>query len=583
MSSIISQNTIEQVRQASDIADIIGEYIRLKKRGRNFTALCPFHEEKTPSFSVSQDKQIYHCFGCGKGGNVFSFLMEHEKMTFVEAVRFLARKAGINIEERKEVGGAKEELERLHYAHQVALDYFRSLLHSDRYKNLVMPYLKTIRRLTDQTIEQFQIGMAGEEWDGLLNYALRKDLFPKDLEKAGLITHSDKGDKYYDRFRQRLMIPIFNLSAKPIAFGGRALKKGESAKYINSPETPLYSKSNVLYGLNFSRQFIREKNEVIIVEGYFDFISLYQAGIKNVVASSGTSFTPQQARLLARFADNAFLFFDSDSAGQKAAVRSVDALYDAGMEVMVMIPPEGEDPDSVAVKYGVSGIEEIKKGSLRYLEYRTKDIDIQKSGIIVKERLIKELAELAGKIGDSIRRQLFVDEAAGMLKIKSESFYELVPRTGLRDKTSQTPIATKNMMDMERELLSLIIEFPEYIDTVREKIVQEDFQGETQNKIFALIQTVYKTHGIVSESMLLDLVDDSAIAAEISSLVTVDWTGYNIASTIRDYIKKMTDFKREKIIDRLKGELRAAEETGDLELSKRLVEEISLFISKKEK
>jgi len=581
MSSIISQNTIEQVRQASDIANIIGEYIRLKKRGRNFTALCPFHEEKTPSFSVSQEKQIYHCFGCGKGGNVFSFLMEHEKMTFVEAVRFLARKAGINIEERKEIGGAKEELERLHYAHQVALDYFRSLLNSDRYKNLVMPYLKGTRRLTDQTIEQFQIGIAGEEWDGLLNYAIRKDLFPKDLEKAGLITHSDKGDKYYDRFRQRLMIPIFNLSDKPIAFGGRALKKGEPSKYINSPETPLYSKSYILYGLNFSRQSIREKNEVIIVEGYFDFISLYQAGIKNVAASSGTSFTPQQARLLARFADNAFLFFDSDSAGQKAAVRSVDALYDAGMEVMVMIPPGGEDPDSVAVKSGAAGIEEIKNNALRYLEYRTKDIDVQKSGIIVKEKLIKELAELAGKIGDSIRRQLFVDEAAGMLKIKSESFYELVPQTGSQNKTSQAPIATKNIMDMERELLSLMIEFPEYIDTVREKIVQEDFQGETQNKIFALIQTVYKTHAIVSESMLLDLVDDSAMAAEISSLVSVDWTGYNIASTIRDYIKKLADFKREKIIDKLKSELKVAEETGDLELSRRLVEEIFLFISKR--
>ncbi len=398
MSPVIPQNTIEQVRQASDIVEIIGDYIRLKKRGRNFTALCPFHEEKTPSFSVSPDKQIYHCFGCGKGGNVFSFLMEHESMTFVEAVRHLARKAGINIEERKEIGGAREELEQLHYAHQVALDYFRSLLGSDRYKNLVMPYLKATRRLTDQTIELFQIGVSGEEWDGLLNYAIRKDLFPKDLEKAGLITRSEKDDKHFDRFRQRLMIPIFNLSDKPIAFGGRALKKGEPAKYINSPETPLYSKSNVLYGLNFTRQFIREKNEVIIVEGYFDFISLYQAGIKNVVASSGTAFTSQQARLLARFADIAFLFFDSDSAGQKAAVRSVDSLYDAGMEVMVMIPPPGEDPDSVAVKLGAPGIENIKMNAMRYLEYRIKDIDIQKSGIIVREKLIKELAELGEKL-----------------------------------------------------------------------------------------------------------------------------------------------------------------------------------------
>ena len=322
---------------------------------------------------------------------------------------------------------------------------------------------------------------------------------------------------------------------------------------------------------------------MIIVEGYFDFISLYQAGIKNVAASSGTSFTTQQARLLARFADNAYLFFDADSAGQKAAVRSVDALYDAGMEVMVMIPPSGEDPDSVAVKSGAEGIETIRGNSLRYLEYRTRDFDAQKSGIIAREKLIKELAELAGKIGDSLRRQLFIDEAAAMMKIKPENFFEFVPRVGMQTRTTQAPLATKNMVDIERELLSLMIEYPEYIETVKEKIVAEDFQGEVQAKIFALILTVQKNKGNVSESMLLDVVDDSEMAAEISSLVATDWSGYNSGSTIKDYVKKLMDFKRERIIDKLKGELKVAEEEGNLELSKKLTEEISLFISKREK
>jgi DNA primase len=582
MSGMIPQNVIEQVRQASDIVDIIGQYIRLKKRGRNFTALCPFHVEKTASFSVSQDKQIFHCFGCGKGGNVFSFLMEHENMTFVEAVRHLAKRVGITIPEKREDTSSREELERLHYAHQVALEYFRGLLRGERYGKQVMKYLKEKRRLSDESIALFQIGVAGEEWDGFLNYAIRKDLFPKDLEKAGLVIRSEKTDKYFDRFRQRLMIPIFNLSDKPIAFGGRALKKGEPAKYMNSPETMLYSKSNILYGLNFTRQFIRDKNEVIIVEGYFDFISLYQAGIKNVVASSGTAFTGQQARLLARFADTAFLFFDADSAGQAAAVRSVDALYDAGMEVMVMIPPEGEDPDLVAVRRAAEGIEEIKAKAPRYLQYRMRDYDIRKSGIIVKEKFIKELAELAGRIGDITRRRLFIDEAAGLLQTSPQNLLDLLPGTELRPRPTTEIKPPKKIIDVERELLSLIMNHPEHIDTVREKIVKEDFQERSLGEIYSLILTIYNVQGTVSEGILIDMLEDKEAEAEISSLVQIDWHGQNIPLTVKDYIRKILYFKRERIIDRLKGELKIAEEKGDLEKSKQLTAELTGLISRRQ-
>lgn len=582
MSGMIPQNVIEQVRQASDIVDIIGQYIRLKKRGRNFTALCPFHVEKTPSFSVSQDKQIFHCFGCGKGGNVFSFLMEHENMTFVEAVRHLAKRVGITIPEKREDTSSREELERLHYAHQVALEYFRGLLRGEKYRDLVMKYLKEKRRLSDASIALFQIGVAGEEWDGLLNYAIRKDLFPKDLEKAGLVIRSEKTDNYFDRFRQRLMIPIFNLSDKPIAFGGRALKRGEPAKYMNSPETMLYSKSNILYGLNFTRQFIRDKNEVIIVEGYFDFISLYQAGIKNVVASSGTAFTGQQARLLARFADTAFLFFDADSAGQAAAVRSVDALYDAGMEVMVMVPPEGEDPDLVAVRRAAEGVEELKSHALRYLQYRMRDFDIRKSGIIVKEKFIKELAELAGRIGDVTRRRLFVDEAAGLLQTSPQNLLDLLPGTESRPRPATEIKPPKKIIDIERELLSLIMNHPDHIDTVREKIVKEDFQERSLGEIYSLILTIYNVQGTVSEGILIDMLEDKEAEAEISSLVQIDWHGQNIPLTVKDYIRKILYFKRERIIDRLKGELKIAEEKGDLEKSKQLTAELTGLISRRQ-
>ncbi len=581
MTGLIPQDIIEQVRQASDIVDIINQYVRLKKRGRNYQALCPFHVEKTPSFSVSQDKQIFHCFGCSKGGNVFTFLMEHESMTFVEAIKHLAEKAGIRVPERKIDDKSKEEFERLHYAQQVAVDYYKTTLYSDKYRDKILNYLHTKRNLTDETIELFQLGLSGEEWDGLLNHALQKELYPKDMVSAGLVIHSDKKDSYFDRFRQRLMIPIFNLSEKPIAFGGRALKKGELAKYINSPETKLYSKSFVLYGLNFTKQFIREKKEVIIVEGYFDLISLYQAGIKNVVASSGTAFTTQQARLLARFTDMAYLFFDADSAGQKAAVRSVDALYDAGIEVKVMRPPAGEDPDSVAVKYGADKIAEIKAEALRYLEYRTRDINMEKSGIIVREKLIKELAELAERIGDPTRRQLFISEASAITETDPSVLANLT--TGGYT-TSRPPGAIKHpkkITDMESDLISMILNYPEYIETVQERFSPEDFQSNDLKQIYSFILDVYKTHGAIKESVLFDFIEDKQLASQISSLMILDLPSSNIDTQIKDYINQLLTFKRERVIDKLRAELKLAEEQKDFEAARELTIEIEELITKR--
>ncbi|MEW5923144.1 MAG: DNA primase [Candidatus Zixiibacteriota bacterium] len=581
MSGSIPENIIEQVRQASDIVDILGQYVRLKKRGRNFLALCPFHTEKTPSFSVSADKQIYHCFGCGKGGNVFTFLMEHENMSFVEAVKLLAQKAGITIPERKIDSGAKEELDRLHYAHQVALNYFRSMLDSPKYKNQITRYLKDNRHLTDESIALFQLGLAGEEWDGLLSTALKKGLFTNELIKAGLILHSEKRDSYFDRFRQRLMIPIFNLSGKPIAFGGRTLKKGEPAKYVNSPETLLYSKSNVLYGLNFSRQEIREKNEVIIVEGYFDLISLYQAGIKNVVASSGTAFTAQQARLLARFAEMAYLFFDADSAGQTAALRSVDALYDSGLEVMVMIPPEGDDPDSVAVREGADGIHRIKENAMRYLEFRVKNIDLKKQGIIAREKLIKELAELAGRISDATRRQLFLAEAAEMLQVDVATFYVLLKIDTVPRKTGSGVKAPKKVADIERDLLSLVTNYPEYIEDVSDRLMPEDFQTEAYAGLYSRMLAVLKEHGSLSAGSIITFLDDDSLVSELTLLAEVDWEKDKARPMIKDYVEKILSFRRERIIDKLKVELKVAEDKGDAETARRLAEEIAGLIKRR--
>ncbi|MBN2226047.1 MAG: DNA primase [candidate division Zixibacteria bacterium] len=580
---MISQDAIEQVRQATDIVDLLSQYLRLKKRGRNYFAVCPFHVEKTPSFSVAPEKQIYHCFGCGASGNVFNFLMEHEHMTFIEAVRYLAQRAGIRIEEKRGDSARRDDLDRLHYAHQVAMDYYRELLFSDRYRDKIMHYLKNVRNLNDDSLSFFQLGLAGEEWDGLLKYALKKDLFHTDLERAGLIIHSDKRDSYFDRFRQRLMIPIFNQSGKPIAFGGRALKKGEPAKYMNSPETPLYNKSNVLYGLNFSRNEIRRQNEVIVVEGYFDVIMLHQVGITNTVASSGTAFTLQQARMLAHFADTACLFFDSDSAGMKAAMRSVDTLYDAGLEVRIMQAPDGDDPDSLAVKGGADAILATRENAVEYLDFRLQQVDLNTAGIIVKEKLIKEMAVLAGKIGDKTRRDLLITAAAERLRVSPRSFYDLLEgRAESQSESVGQSAPPGRVADIEQDLIGLIVHYPEYIDSIHEKIAADDFKSETMGSLYSAVIGIYKKLGTISESVLLDHLENNKLRAAFSSLAVKDWEGHNIAATIKGIAKKIAGFKREQLIDKLKGELKEAEKTGDETTAKRLETEIFELIKRRD-
>lgn len=580
---MIPPETIEQVRQATDIVQIIGEYVRLKKKGRNFLALCPFHTEKTPSFTVSPDKQLYYCFGCGKGGTVFTFLMEHEKMSFVEAVRYLARRANISIREEAGSDFRREVVEQITYANQVALDYFQQLLFESRYREVLQNYIKKKRSLTDETIKQFKLGLAGEAWDALIKYAAAKGLSAEDLEKAGLAIRSESKGNYYDRFRQRLMIPIFNLSQKPIAFGGRTLKKGETAKYVNSPETTLYVKGNVLYGLNQSKDYIRQATpaSVIVVEGYFDLISLWQVGVKNVVASSGTAFTVQQARLLARFADEVYLFFDADSAGQNAALRSVDALYDAGLEVKVIVAPAGEDPDSMARNYGYDKIEELRQEALGFIQFRIKGLDVGTSGIIGKERLVKELGALGGKINDPTRRSLFYTEAADALGVD----VHLLQKVPTADSSTVSPYTDrkKKHNPVEVGFLSLLFHNPGSIDQVFEKIAPDDFDTKELSRLYAAMINQYRTTGRIDAKTLVDNSQDAHFASLVTEIASTDWEPEQLEGETRKFVKQIIDEKQKRIRTRLKQELAQAEAEGDNEKANRILQEMKshgLYVDK---
>ncbi|MEM1043427.1 MAG: DNA primase [Bacteroidota bacterium] len=355
----IPDDKVEEVKAATDIVDVVSDYVRLKKAGSNFKGLCPFHNEKTPSFNVNPSMGIFKCFGCGKGGNVYSFLMEVEGLGFVETVRMLAEKAGIELpEEGAGDPHADEKESALHALRFAARWYYEQLTRTDTGRQRGLAYFEG-RGLSPETIKKFGLGFAPDAWDGLLKAAEAAQVKPEVLDAAGLVLPNKNGDGFHDRFRERAMFPILSHVGKVLGFGGRVLPDSAPPtgdyvppKYINSPETRVYSKSRVLYGLFQGKQAIRGEEEVILVEGYTDVISLHQAGVEHVVASSGTALTPEQVKALGRYAKRVLLLYDADSAGAAAALRGIDLILREGLAAYVVALPEGSDPDSFVQQFG---------------------------------------------------------------------------------------------------------------------------------------------------------------------------------------------------------------------------------------
>ncbi|RLE00954.1 MAG: DNA primase, partial [Candidatus Aminicenantes bacterium] len=313
---------VDKIKQTVSIVEVASLYTTLKKRGSKYVGLCPFHSEKEPSFNVDEEKQLYHCFGCGRGGDIFTLVMEKEQLSFPEAVRFLARRYNIPLPSPKSASRQQQKLEeKLYRINELALGYFRKNLYSTSEGQKALAYLKK-RGLTKETIDYFKLGYALHSWEALIAFFRTKKIPESLLEKAGLVLKKSQENRYYDRFRGRIIFPIFNLTGQVLGFGGRTIFD-ESPKYLNSPDTPIYTKGQWLYGLNFNKNAIREAREIILVEGYTDFLALYQAGFKNVVASLGTSLTPAQTSLAHRFAPQLTVCYDGDAAGQKAALRAV--------------------------------------------------------------------------------------------------------------------------------------------------------------------------------------------------------------------------------------------------------------------
>ncbi|MCK5125411.1 MAG: DNA primase [candidate division Zixibacteria bacterium] len=572
----IPENKIDEIRTAGDIVEIISGYVSLKKRGRNFMGICPFHDEKTPSFSVSPDKQIYHCFGCGKGGNVFSFLMEHEKLNFVEAVRLVADRYGIILPKFEKEEDSKTE--RLIYANTIAAEFFQKNLKNPRYKDKIEKYLTTTRGISTETAKKFQIGLATDDWQGVLDFARTKDVKDIELAEAGLVSKSQKTGKYYDRFRMRLMIPIYNITGKVVAFGGRALKKGELAKYVNSPETPLYNKSFILYGLNFAKTAIRDTGSVILVEGYFDLISLHQAGIENVVAVSGTAFTPQQAKLLARFAQKVYLFFDADSAGRAAALRSIEVFYNAGIEPLIVSPPPGQDPDSYIREFGPEGVHELLENALGYLSFRFEKIDFAQLSLNEKEEIAREIKSLASKIEDSLKQEIFISSAADRLQIPVVT---LQPGSSKKVISDSMPGRVRNMNILESELLSLFVNRPPLIEMVMSDISAEDFSGPGHGELYNKMLEVYKATGEINPDKMIEELDDKPLASGLTFISTLDWGDIDLTGVVKEYKQMLLKKKRDRLLQDLKDKLSQAEKNDNTDEAKKLTLEIKYLLEKR--
>lgn len=356
----IPDDRVEEIKSATDIVDVVGDYVRLKRAGSNFKGLCPFHDEKTPSFNVNIARGIYKCFGCGEGGDVIAFVERAEGLSFVEAVRHLAERAGIELPEEGAADPAASEAESiLHALRFAARFYFEQLTRTDEGREKGLAYFRD-RGFTKETIQKFGLGYAPDRWDGLLQAARAAQIRPEILEKAGLVLPRKSGGGYYDRFRGRTIFPILSHVGKVLGFGGRILESEEGQpKYINSPETRVYHKGQVLYGLHQGKQAIRAEEEAILVEGYTDVISLHQAGVENVVAASGTALTSDQVRLISRFAKRIVLLFDADSAGAAAALRSIDLILKEGMAVYAVALPEQSDPDSFVREKGAEAFRHV--------------------------------------------------------------------------------------------------------------------------------------------------------------------------------------------------------------------------------
>jgi len=442
--AVITPETIQQITSRIDIIEVIGEFVKLKKRGANYLGNCPFHNEKTPSFTVSPSKEIYKCFGCGKSGSTIGFIMEHEKLGYVEALKWLAAKYNVAVEETEvspEYQQQRQLADSLYIINKFGQEYFsKQLYESEEGQAVALSYLKEKRGFTDDTIHKFQLGYCLNTTDAFYTTAVAAQYNKEYLKLSGLVNERD--GRYWDNYRERIIFPIHNNTGKIIGFGARIIKANDKApKYINTPENELYVKSKVLYGIYFARQEMDKKNECLLVEGYTDVISLSQAGVENVVASGGTSLTQDQLRLIKKYTPNLTIIYDGDSAGIKAALRGLDMALEEGLNVQLVLIPDGEDPDSYVQKIGKDAFNEfIQTNKKDFILFRL-EVSLKEAGTDSRKKseLVNSIAESIARINkaeDFTKAQDYIRQCSALLKVDEGGLTNLVNKF-IRDKITR--------------------------------------------------------------------------------------------------------------------------------------------------
>ncbi|MCX7780338.1 MAG: DNA primase [Negativicutes bacterium] len=581
------EDFIDRLRSAADIVSIISDYVPLKKKGRNFWGCCPFHNEKTPSFSVNPDKGFFYCFGCQAGGNVFNFIMRIENTGFSDAAKILAAKLNIPLpeKEKSEQDRAREkELNKLYQINEMARDFFHSCLVKTSYGKPALAYLAS-RGINDAVIERFKLGFAPPAWDKLLTSFLARGVDELSLLKAGLIVARSSGDGFYDRFRNRVMFPIADTRSRVVGFGGRVLDNSEP-KYLNSPETPVFNKKHVLYGIDLAYKAIRDAGRAIVVEGYMDLISVQTAGFQNAVASLGTAFTPEQARLLLRHAPEIQFAYDSDAAGQNATQRALITAKSLGAAIRIVAIPDGKDPDEYIRKYGADAFRNLVQEAAGFVEYQINRIlaATDYTGLEGKLTVISQALPVLASSDNDIEINTYITRLADVLSV-DESAIRSEFRKYLRMHKKDKNVKSGNNINIvkistqpaaattaaERQIIRLMCEDAAIIPYVMAELRSNDFEAASRREIINSLFNAYNMNKSTAPAVIAATLGEEA-NQELSQIMLADSRCDNVTRVVDDCLRTIRLARLKYQYEQQRNKVEELERMGDSRCLQELAE-----------
>jgi DNA primase len=571
MGKFNNEALVKEIKGRLSIINLVESYTSVKKTGKGYVGLCPFHDDSNPSMHVDEEKGLFHCFSCGAGGDIFGFYMRYNNLTFPEAFSELAKKADVNIKRQPESVPKISQSSVLYKINAVASKYYRKILIDSSKGKLGRDYMQ-MRSISAEIAQEFSLGFAPEGWDSLVKF-LTKNKVPLIIaEKVGLIVKRNNTDGYYDRFRNRLIFPISNVEGKVIGFGGRKIKEEDQPKYINSPESDIYQKRKSFYGIDKSKDHIRREARAVLVEGYTDFLSLYSAGIKNVVATLGTSLTREHVSILRRYTNNVVVIFDSDESGRKAAMRSLDVLLEEGLMPHVAPLPPGKDPDSYITEMGRGKFAELIGNSTSWVEFFIDmTFDQYRKGRLTLKQLAEDIVELLGKVKDPLERNLHMKTTAERLSVPESEIYSLVKRRRNQKKAGGTKTQLK-YPNTEKLLFTVLLKFPD----LGEQLTNENWEDLISTaEIKSILEEIIVRGNSDPSSLLLHF--DDKVAHEMISEALLSSLGISNAESASKIIQScIVRLKLSKLDEKLKVlriEIDEAVKGKDAQLEKKLLEE----------